>query len=41
MAHISPIRRRPSLSSVLIWSAVTVLWWLGLCLAGGRAIWFW
>ena len=36
-----PTRRRPSLTSVLFWSGLTVVWWAGLCLFAGRPVWFW
>ncbi|SEF93865.1 hypothetical protein [Bosea lathyri] len=41
MFQILPGHRRPSLSTVLIWVAVTVLWWSALCLVSGRLIWLW
>ena len=41
MFQNSPVRRRPPLSLVLACSAVTVVWWAGLCAYSGRAIWFW
>ncbi len=41
MFQNSPARRRPPLSLVLGCSAVTVLWWAGLCAYAGRPIWFW
>jgi hypothetical protein len=34
-------RRRPSLALVLFWCALTVAWWVGLCLYAGKPIWFW
>jgi hypothetical protein len=41
MIQNSATRRRPPLSLVLSCSALTVVWWAGLCAYSGRAIWFW
>ena len=41
MFQILSNNRRPSRGIVLACVAVTVLYWVGLCLVAGRPIWFW
>ncbi|MDP3601450.1 MAG: hypothetical protein Q8R85_09825 [Bosea sp. (in: a-proteobacteria)] len=41
MFQILSNNRRPSRGIVLASVAVTVLYWVGLCLVAGRPIWFW
>jgi hypothetical protein len=41
MLRAASRRPRPSLSIVLIWISFTILFWISLCVAAGRAIWFW
>jgi hypothetical protein len=41
MFQIWSDNRRPTRATVLACVAVTVLYWVGLCLVAGRPIWFW
>lgn len=41
MFQIWSDNRRPSRATVLASVAVTVLYWVGLCVVAGRPIWFW
>jgi len=41
MFQIMSNGRRPPLALVLASIAVTVTYWVGLCLVAGRPIWFW